>query len=298
MRRASLLMVAATAAALLLSGCECGKTRTGADTDSVQTDSVEDRLAFDSVAYIDSFRTASNTLITQALHATWPVPDAESVLADSIRHWLTDLVSNSAMPAWGEEGIVLPQVGGGIRDGRAVLAHYGEQGLEQMKRDVRASEADSFIVSAMANELDVSFLCDTLDYVTLSSGHYVYTGGAHGGYIIDAATFRKSDGHRMGWDFIQLDKRAQLIALLREGLRQYFEVDTDEALDEQLMLFDDPDTPADESATLPLPATEPYLSGNGLNFVYQQYEIAAYAAGLPSVTIPIDKIRPLLKVKL
>jgi hypothetical protein len=42
-------------------------------------------------------------------------------------------------------------------------------------------------------------------------------------------------------------------------------------------------------------AQEFYLTENGIVFSYNQYEIGPYAAGMPEVTIPLDKIKHLLK---
>ena len=142
----------------------------------------------------------------------------------------------------------------------------------------------------MENGLEVKMECNTDDFITLTYGYSVYSGGAHGGYMCDGATFNKADGRRLGWNVIDLSKKDKLIALIREGLKEYFEVKTDAELDEMLQLYDDPDTPEDEAATLPLPKTEPYLTEKGMVFIYQQYEIACYAAGLPTCIIPFEKM--------
>ena len=41
---------------------------------------------------------------------------------------------------------------------------------------------------------------------------------------------------------------------------------------------------------IPFPETEPYFTKDGLFFPYQQYEICSYAQGMPSFTIPYDKL--------
>ena len=50
----------------------------------------------------------------------------------------------------------------------------------------------------------------------------------------------------------------------------------------------------DESTTIPLPNTPPALTDKGISIIYQQYEIAPYAAGLPSFYIPYDKAADIL----
>jgi len=45
---------------------------------------------------------------------------------------------------------------------------------------------------------------------------------------------------------------------------------------------------------IPFPAFSPYPSKDGLVFVYQQYEIASYAAGMPAFTLPYEVVEPYL----
>ena len=44
-----------------------------------------------------------------------------------------------------------------------------------------------------------------------------------------------------------------------------------------------------EDGVFPLPVWEPSLTKEGVSFTYQQYEIAPYAFGMPSFTIPYEK---------
>jgi hypothetical protein len=45
---------------------------------------------------------------------------------------------------------------------------------------------------------------------------------------------------------------------------------------------------------IPLPSAAPAFTKKGLAFIYQQYEIAPYAAGMVNFDIAYDKIRPFL----
>ena len=96
-------------------------------------------------------------------------------------------------------------------------------------------------------------------------------------------TFVKSDGARLGWDMFA--DTTGLPQLFRGYVAQYFEVD-DDALSE--LLFDNVET------TFPLPTQEPWLTADGVKFCYTAYEIAPYAAGQPSGTIPAEKVDKLL----
>jgi len=74
---------------------------------------------------------------------------------------------------------------------------------------------------------------------------------------------------------------------MTDGLKKYFEVGTDEELSEHLLI----DL---KTGLLPPPETNPVFGKDGVTFTYQQYEIAAYAYGMPSVTVPYAAIRPYL----
>ena len=113
--------------------------------------------------------------------------------------------------------------------------------------------------------------------------------GAHGGVTgRGGLTFGKKDG-------VLVDKMLDpacldaIQPLLRKGLTKYFSDEdmeiTQEELDNYLFL---------ETGVVPFPAWTPYPSEEGLVFTYQQYEIAAYAAGMPEFTVPYADILPYL----
>ena len=80
--------------------------------------------------------------------------------------------------------------------------------------------------------------------------------------------------------------------MIKEGLRQYFQsYGADVSTDEQLKEFLYTDADIDN---LQLPAWAPYLTEEGMLFSYQQYEIAAYAAGIPAFVISYDQLMPYL----
>ena len=62
---------------------------------------------------------------------------------------------------------------------------------------------------------------------------------------------------------------------------------TDDALKDMLISVDDVNR-------IPLPSAAPSFTKKGLAFIYQQYEIAPYAAGMINFDLPYDKVRPYL----
>ncbi len=102
-----------------------------------------------------------------------------------------------------------------------------------------------------------------------------FMGGAHGGHLQSARTFRKTDGKVIQLiDSTQLDK---MQALMYEGLKDYLgqEITPNFNVKVSDMLF---------VKRIPLPADHLVMQQNGLFFLYQPYEIAAYVYGMPSFT--------------
>ena len=138
-------------------------------------------------------------------------------------------------------------------------------------------------------DIDVTKEYETPAYSVWLSQNYVYSGGAHGGVTgAGYLTFSKADGTLLR-NIIREGSEEAMQPLIRKGLCGYFSYDGYEVTDDNLgeCLFD-------ASGIIPLPAYEPYPTADGLAFVYQQYEIAPYASGMPAFTIPFDEVRPFL----
>ncbi len=179
---------------------------------------------------------------------------------------------------------------GDVNDVKAMVKYYGKQAFNNLNKERIENEdnADAFY----ERDFYVNKIYETNTFVTFSSQNYVMTGGVHGGTTSIATTFRKSDGRRFGSDMLRNTSSEGFCNILKEGFRQYFTEMTgktmnDEELQEQII------TGAAIEA-LPLPVTPPYLTDKGVTFIYQQYELVCYAAGMPGFTIPYSKIRPYL----
>ena len=138
-------------------------------------------------------------------------------------------------------------------------------------------------------EFNLKKIEETADYVVFQSLDYTYMGGAHGGMLGDGClTFSKKDGHLLQ-EVLDPDCEEAIQPLIGKGLAEYFsdggDVVTPDNYREFLLIDDD---------VVPLPAWQPYPSKDGLVFTYQQYEIAPYAAGMPSFTVPKADIAPFL----
>ena len=141
----------------------------------------------------------------------------------------------------------------------------------------------------MKMEWDVTFskVADNSKFFTYKYTMYNYLGGAHGTSALLGVTFRKSDMRRMGWEIVRNYANDPFQELMRKGLREYFEVKSD---DELKNMFLNPD----HIYSLTLPECPPLFTDHGIMFVYNPYEIGPYAAGMPTFTIPYADIQPYL----
>lgn len=162
-----------------------------------------------------------------------------------------------------------------------------------------------------SNAISFKKVADTDKYVSFIVETYGYYGGAHGMSSRAGVTFSKATAKTIGYVQQYNDKtntfsiRKQTLfnekvkskdfnALLKSGLKEYFAEVTgngkkrlsDSELAEMLM--------GEKVSNLPLPGNPPHFTKDGLEFIYQQYEIAAYCYGMPTFTIPYESIMPFL----
>lgn len=135
-------------------------------------------------------------------------------------------------------------------------------------------------------ESSATVLADTLGFVTYEIEGYDYTGGAHGMPFNYGVTFSKEDGSQIGWDIFA--DTTQLAPLVKEYIGSYFD-EIGVTFEEYLFdgVYDD----------FPLPYTEPWLTAEGVKFIYGAYEIAPYAAGMPSGVVPYKMVDKYLSDK-
>ena len=231
------------------------------------------------------------------IHAELPVP--VSPASRQIRRELIEVLDRQlSQITFGEEERYFPRYEGDENDTDALMGYYKDQTLALIGRlsqedaDERERYMEGELLSEMPSwgyDFTLKKVADTLGYVVFMSHNYIYMGGAHGGITGDGyLTFDRNSGHRVD---PMLDPACTdaIQPLLEKGLLDYYseygETMTDEDLRERLQI---------EGNIIPLPSWTPYPSSEGLTFVYQQYEIACYADGMPSFTIPFQDIKPFL----
>jgi hypothetical protein len=207
------------------------------------------------------------------------------LLVNSINEWISEQLGNSYE--------------GDVNDVKQMLQFYAK--LYTTAKDSTHLDTiwgdGKYAELALDRSFEIEKIYETSKLVTFGvNSSFYYHGAAHPNTTYNAQTFRKSDGRRFGWEIICEDYTladdstyVPLESKLRAGIAKYFEVANEDDLGDMLSI-----EKSDFSYNFPRPQSIPYLTKDGLNFVYQQYEIAPYAMGMPAVTIPCEEL-PLLQ---
>ncbi len=203
------------------------------------------------------------------------------ILVNAIREYISESLGISY--AGEMENNMQGSYSGDLGDGQKMIDYYFDLKYKEFKNahDEMAEHMQGD-VPTYVSETEIHYLYETDKFVTYEMKKYEDMGGAHGGTFISGMTFRKSDGRRVEWDLFTKSMQD----VIKKGLKKYFEVNTDEELENSLSL--------ENTYLLPLPATPPVFTKEGVLFTYQQYEIAAYAAGLPSFIVPYNEAKSLM----
>ncbi len=291
MKKTMLLVVAILVTLCFATGCKTSTPKPVADSLTVDTVAdAPDTLAVDSMGY--------NKKTIDGLECTIAVdyPSGNDSLAMAVKQFIARELAARYIPRerTDEEAYLrrYPVYKGSVDNGNVLLDYYGA-GTMRYFADYRKEMAE---FSEESNKLPLSQLIqvrkskDTPLYVTYSITEDQYMGGAHGSYTyysvnISKRTFKPVD------NMVDSTRIHDLQPMLRKGAMQYLKdcgetSVADSSLNDYLFL--------PESGLVPLPSHTPWLDNDSLNFVYQQYEIAAYAVGLVSFKIAVKEIKPYL----
>ena len=184
---------------------------------------------------------------------------------------------------------------GDLANGDSLVSYYGDEILAELKKhlkeDINNGVEDEYI-NGYYRKMEIKKEYETDLLVTYSYTEDIYLNGAHGMQYFYGQTFRKSDGRRFDEGMMRQLYSEEMYELRKEGLRKYFNesgdnANTDEELKECIITDDDVNY-------LPMPKHTPYVTKKGMVFIYQPYEISYYAAGAPTFTIPLKKMKPFL----
>ena len=222
---------------------------------------------------------------TYELRIDFPVVKNGSALSVALNEWIDEQLGGTYGDA---ENVDHDKV---LADTTALIDYYSKKIFEGNQKEFAEMSKGSPEVKEMGityyDSLVIEKFAEGKNWITYTNKRDIYLGGAHGAAPYFGQTFRKSDGRRIGWDVFTETSGEKFQQILKEGLVEYFGVSSEAELADHLM---------NEAGIhyIPLPQCPPLFTAEGVSFVYNQYEIAAYAAGLPSFTVGYDKLQPFM----
>lgn len=203
------------------------------------------------------------------------VLDAPADTAGMLAKAIGEYVSESLGGSWE----------GSCTDFKGMLDHY-VSGLSAAYSDMFSDGLDA---SECLDNTSIVKYAENERYVSYFITHDLYLGGAHGSRLYSGMTFRKADGRRIGWDVFTGRYDDNFAAMVKDGLKDYWNIDSDEKL--RSYFLDENDF-----YSVPLPECPPVFTEDGVKFVYNEYELAAYAYGRPSFTLPYSEMEDYMMV--
>lgn len=218
------------------------------------------------VAYADSLSRGGSRAVCE-VEVDYP-KTADAFLLDNITGWFATQINDYA-------SLQIDSLAEGI-DGNAFAKAVCDAALKEAYEDFAGFEKEGFNISYdYAFEFEEEYLTDK--FVTYTADIYTYKGGAHGNSLEVGSVYGLKDGIQYGWDLLEEASLPAVLELVKKGLLDYFDAEEGQAIDEFIF---------GNSGEMALPVSAPYFTEDGVKFIYQQYEIAPYAAGKPSCTIP------------
>ncbi|WP_300598733.1 DUF3298 and DUF4163 domain-containing protein [Niabella sp.] len=241
----------------------------------VQFHPKEGGSAFVPVGYLDSIR------ITGFKKDT-PTAFSSLVLLEpggTPNNWFTALLKKHILGAQRPDSTSL----------QTALTQFGRSFIENFRDDIdtmkAAGNADEAPFSMMHYDQQISsnLIYNNNGYAVLSVGNYAYTGGAHGiyGQTMLCLDMQQQKELLLG-DVLRIDP-ATLQPILERHLRARYKIAADTPLTD--ILFDERLALTDNF----------YFTPKGIGFIYQPYEVAAYALGLIDIWVPYTDLRPYLQ---
>lgn len=274
-------LVAAGMALMALAGCKSGPAKSG--TAATEQDSVQQTAAFatDSIAYCEQ---KDSTLKCSVVV---DYPSGDDSLSVGVRRYVAGELARLFLPTMQEEDEPAAVFKGTKADGKALVDFYGKLNFGYLKSQY--AELKDLGIAGLSYDLSIRKTGETDRYLTYETSCYVFLGGAHGSAVCYPVNIVRSTGKVLAATVDTLKQKA-LQPILRRGVKEYISKAENRKIkdrDLQNMLFV-------EHGIIPLPATVPVLTPEGLRFVYQQYEIGPYALGMVEFTVPYADVKSCL----
>jgi hypothetical protein len=273
----TLSIIAALTIAAAIAGCKNSSSSDPFETGEFLTENAkyncEEKFW---LTLTEKYDDQDSTEIMVSLDIDWPKETGKNIVSvNAVRDWIKEHLSflNEYKNVYE----------GNMNDADALTKFYGDSYKE------RFEATDDFPAPALSFDIQVKKEFENDKCVTYTYLLDQYLGGAHGGRTHYGATFRKSDGKIMTNFITNNDSSDEgLNNIIKKGLMKYWEIDNEETLYEYTW----------ENAVTKyyakLPDHSPCFVKDGLLFSYQEYEIAAYAAGAPEFVVPYAEIEKYL----
>ncbi|MBR5634574.1 MAG: DUF3298 domain-containing protein [Prevotella sp.] len=237
------------------------------------------------VETITSTRQFNDSTGTYSIHIDFPVVKDNEVLLVTLNEWIDEQLGGTYGNA---ENVDYKNI---LANTTAFLDHYIKQIVESNRKEFDEMVKDNPDFKEMGityyDSTAIEKLAEGKNWVTFTNQRDIFRGGAHGIAPYFGQTFRKSDGRRIGWEIFGNTNDEKFQQIIKDGLVEYFELDSEAKLAEHLMN-------EANAYYVPLPQCPPLFTAEGITFVYNQYEIAAYAYGLPTFTVAYEKLLPFM----
>ena len=230
--------------------------------------------------------TDSNQIVSR-ITIDWPTNG--DALADVVRQHINDRLSQLVPPLVSDEQPA-QRYTDNLHDANAMMTFYANISADYLQNEIDEMRAMELPVDEpLAYEIKMLKTDEVAHYITYTANVYAYLGGAHPSCIGSTANISKLTNSALTLT-VDTARTAELQPILRQGVLHYLyecgdSTATLQTLDDYLLL---------DGAPIPVPAFAPYLASDGVHFVYQQYEIAPYAMGMPAFVVDYEIIKPYL----
>ncbi len=178
-------------------------------------------------------------------------------------------------------------------DVRGAMTHFIDSIIEQFKEEnkeeIRFAKEEGY----EPRDIDYEYVINTevhygnhRDIIGHFINMYQYTGGAHGGTFITCRNYRLEDGSVITLDdYFKPGYEEVLIPILEKKLLEYAECSSRDELDEHGYFSNEPMFVSENFE----------IRQDTIDFIYNQYDIAPYAMGITTLSVPNDEILTILR---
>ncbi len=295
MKRLPAILLGMIALAIVVASCKTSTQKSMVDSvvkESNALASVQDTLATERFCFVcySADSTVQSTICVD-------YPRGNDSLSQTVKAFIGKQLGNLYVPYhFSEEKVALrdyPRYEGSVLLAQKMIDYYGKGAarfLAAQQREFPGSDKPH-----VCSDVKISKVAETSTYVTYQMKAYDEVGGAHGSFTSYHLNISKLTNKPIEMTIDSCLTRA-LQQILQKGVEHYFKECGDEDF-KISSIYEYLDLLGTNGSyhLIPLPTNTPYIEGDSLCFVYQQYEIAPYAAGLVSFNVALKDIKPYVR---